>query len=376
MVLGIENDIVKGTIYKVGNDPCLMDTMVSFFANPGQCCLEINGKYMAIWKAHGSYYLFDPNDRDEDGFRCKEGTGKAMVFKFLDLPALVNNLWDNSGEPNTNYGFTMTPIHIQKFGITNLAAPKNLKEVLADKPVNAKKGTTKEKPKSCLTTKLPPKSAPSNVPISGARPGTFKALGAKGPQTKTTGKARTSLHKKGVVDKKSVVTVPRSNTPSLTSLANSEKVEANKALIPIEKPKVPSVTYFHEISPDKCGIIRATYAQDDATFSKYYGKQSLANALTALAMLREYKSKLWFTKILDEIIISGETYYRECRKNLVGDIPLGIHTIAKVLQLNKKSYTPEIEECTILGKLNSNKYNVLDLLPALEEFFTDNDTGM
>lgn len=164
-----------------------------------------------------------------------------------------------------------------------------------------------------------------------------------------------------------------SNTPSINVLTDVNRV--NDVVIPIEKPKVESVTYFKEVVPKKMGILCGRMHQNEPSFSRNFGKQSLANAVSVLAMLRQYKSKYWFSKLIDEILLTGETIYMESCKNFVGDQILNLENLTKKFKVNKNYYTPEIEEATAVGKLGSTAPRILDLLPALEEFFSEHDRG-
>lgn len=67
---------------------------------------------------------------------------------------------------------------------------------------------------------------------------------------------------------------------------------------------------FLELIPKKMGILRASTCQTNPNFSKYLGRQSMGNALSALVMLRLCKAKHWIPKIVDNILKYGETLYR------------------------------------------------------------------
>lgn len=67
---------------------------------------------------------------------------------------------------------------------------------------------------------------------------------------------------------------------------------------------------FLELIPKKMGILRASTCQTNPNFSKYLGRQSMGNALSALVMLRLCKSKHWIPKIVDNILKYGETLFR------------------------------------------------------------------
>lgn len=121
------------------------------------------------------------------------------------------------------------------------------------------------------------------------------------------------------------------------------------------------------------GILRASTFQGDTRFSTFKGKQSLANAIAALSMLRIHKSKYWFRRILDEILILGEDIHKATIKHLEGKT-LKITTMFNKIRLQERIFTPKVKEFAVVGKLQSQKDDLLDLLPALQEFFRNNDT--
>lgn len=165
----------------------------------------------------------------------------------------------------------------------------------------------------------------------------------------------------------------RPSTPEKEKGINDEEVEIIKA--PFEKPKAPSLTYFRVIFRDKMGILRSQYHQNDKNFTKYPGKQSLANAIAAIAMLRQYKSRIWISKIVDDILIAGEIYYMDCKKHMSEPGELSIKDLRDKIQIGHKVYKPKVDEAGIVGRLNSLTFQLLDLPEALEEFFATHDTG-
>lgn len=122
------------------------------------------------------------------------------------------------------------------------------------------------------------------------------------------------------------------------------------------------------------GILRATVHQSDPKYSKYAGQQSVGVAVMALTMLRIYKTKTWIPKILDNILSAGTLLYREIVKSIGSNEVVELSHIPEKIELDKKQFTPDIEEFSVIGKLRSQSDDVLDLLPALEEFFKKNDT--
>lgn len=167
----------------------------------------------------------------------------------------------------------------------------------------------------------------------------------------------------------------RPKRPSTVEPSDPQKLQ-ELARKPIERAKAPSITFFKDIFHEKMGILRSIYHQNDTGFSKNAGKQSLANAVAAIAMLREYKARHWISRIVDNILITGEIIYLDSKKNLVEDQLLGIKELTDKIKINENEYKPIIEETTVIGRLNSVAFESLDLTGALEEFFTDHDAGM
>lgn len=160
-------------------------------------------------------------------------------------------------------------------------------------------------------------------------------------------------------------------TPSAEQKDTEEKEIIKK---PFEKPKAPSLTFFREIFHEKMGILRSSYHQNDKSFSKHPGKQSLANAVAALAMLREFKSRTWIPKTVDDIMIAGEIYYIDCKKESETE-DIKVTDLVDKIKINKNLYKPKVDDTGIIGRLNSLSFQTLDLCDALDEFFINHDTG-
>lgn len=127
------------------------------------------------------------------------------------------------------------------------------------------------------------------------------------------------------------------------------------------------------MTPEKSGILRATSHQGEKRFGKEAGQQSLSNAIIALTMLRFYKTKTWIPRILDEIINVGNDLHLEILAKLQPTEELCLERVPERIVLREKEFTPDIEEYALIGRLQSNDDEVLDLLPALEQFLRDND---
>lgn len=128
-----------------------------------------------------------------------------------------------------------------------------------------------------------------------------------------------------------------------------------------------------EIVSGKIGILRGTTCQTDRKLSKYEGRQSMGNAISALIMLRLYNSTDWVPKIIDTILKNGDLLYRNAMVSIPRTQSLKLSNFQRKTEYEGKYFLPLIEEYSVVGKLRSQDYDVLDLLPALESFLTDND---
>lgn len=331
MVLSIEEPII-GRLFKEKDVPIhLKEALTDFFISNQYCVVEVEGRQITLFKFQGGYYLFDPHGRDENGDRIQklvphgaacmvfEKPALATVLRFTRLRNLVLNIQENVDDRETNLEFRIYPVSIKRRQQKNFFPPQNLQEFRARNKLVVEK--EKELKREAM------KQGPVEVP-------------------------------------------PPSYATDL------EQGTEKDIRIPIQSPKEPSVTFFRELIPKKFGILRSNFHQNDKTFSRFAGKQSLANAVSAIAMLRDTKSRHWIKVILDNVLLTGEALYRESRKNLSGDQELGIKQLTDRIMINNKYYTPVIEEATAHGVLNSKKFEVLNLLNSLEEFFADRDTAI
>lgn len=128
-----------------------------------------------------------------------------------------------------------------------------------------------------------------------------------------------------------------------------------------------------DVIPEKSAILRATTHQCEKRFGKEAGKQSLSNAIMALAMLRLHKTKTWIPRILDEILEVGNQLHLEVVKTLTPTKELCLERIPETISLRERVFAPDLEEYALFGRLQSAEDEVLDLLPALEQFLRDHD---
>lgn len=91
-------------------------------------------------------------------------------------------------------------------------------------------------------------------------------------------------------------------------------------------------------------------------------------------MLRLHKTKTWIPRILDEVIEAGYNLHVEILANLPSSETLvRLVNIPEKITLREQEFAPDIDEYALIGRMQSTEDEVLDLLPALEEFLRDND---
>lgn len=132
------------------------------------------------------------------------------------------------------------------------------------------------------------------------------------------------------------------------------------------------ILFFSDIIPDKISILRATTCQTDLKFSKYEGRQSMGNAISALVMLKFYKALNWSTKIVNTVLKNGDLLYRDAMVSIPRTQSLKLSNFQRKTEYEGKWFLPVIEDFSIIGKLRSQDYDVLDLQPALETFLSEN----
>lgn len=333
---GIAPPFEGKTFIEKCNTKTLLDVLREFFITYKYAILEIEEFVICIWKFQGGYYLFDPFGRDSNGevFRPEPPHGErcvqifplnlATVLRYCGLKTMALSIVGQIKDQEKNPEYKLWPIFIKRKEQRNFDPPKNFKEFSAKERYEQLKKTAGS------TLSFTPKETRSE-----------RILNYRPPS------------------KEDLKKIP---------------IEPEELRRPFERPKEPSYTYFYELVPKKFGIMRARHHQNDPTFSRYYGRQSLANAVAAISMLREHKSRFWIKMMLDEILITGEQIYFDSKRNLNGGV-LGIRELTNCIKINQSMYTPDIEEMSVIGRLSSNKFEILDLLPALEEFFTLNDAG-
>lgn len=286
------------------NKVSLQDALKEFMLSHPFCILELEGRFITIFKHKGGYWFFDPEGRDAIGdiFRNPEHhvadncytkfpTNVACVMRYVSLKNMLLNFEDNLLVKDKNVDFVIHSVVIKRKILKNFDPPISLEAFSAkNRFLEMKKAKSQE------------------------------ALRA---QTATSTRDPSTTIDPTTASKKTVDT-SAPDPARLQELARK----------PIEKPKEPSITHFTSIFANKIGIMRAKYHQNDPNFSRYAGKQSLANAVAAITMLREHKSRYWIKKTLDEVLVIGEQIYGESKKNLIGDQVLGIKELTDLIRIS------------------------------------------
>lgn len=98
----------------------------------------------------------------------------------------------------------------------------------------------------------------------------------------------------------------------------------------------------------------------------------MGNAISALIMLRLYEAIDWVPKIINTILKNGDLLYRDAMVSIPRTQSLKLSNFQRKTEYEGKFFMPEIEDCSVVGKLQSADFDVLDLYPALESFLVDN----
>ncbi|GJQ78158.1 hypothetical protein Trydic_g2490 [Trypoxylus dichotomus] len=347
------------------DSPHLADILKEFFETQQSGILIIGQRYFAIFTVKKSYYFFDPVDHDQDGTEWKglQGHGYSLLAKVVTTSNLIP-LVQESLKCAENPKFSLVPCNIlRKFKI-NTRYPS----CMADANLELKFPPMKDK----QIESVPPKSEADTEDTQQVPVGEDDKEEDYDSDFDELGPASTDM----ILPEDSQEPARSGSKPEemAEESGTQTKPKYMEVRAPIQKVKAASVTYFLDIVPNKIGILRASTHQCDPNFTKYPGKQSIANAVAAVGMLRQCKSKYWTSNMLDDILKTGEVIYHDSMKALrrTPNATMKVTNVCKMFVINENVYTPQIEDLTIVGKLNSQTDDMLDLLPALKEFFTEN----
>ncbi|KAG5863093.1 hypothetical protein JTB14_031714 [Gonioctena quinquepunctata] len=346
----------------------LQEVLEKFFKQCASGIVTSNNKHMSVWIQDDAYYLFDPTEHQNDGGKWKgiPGSGFSVLYRSKTIRDLIDNIFMNltSKLPNTKIEFICcTILRIIKL---KTDPPATLEEILPD---GGTPSTAEERPVTAV-------SEMKAVDVHG------KPLGA---EEKVLDLHEMKLRKyiqESKADDSSVKIKLEELPPDFNGAVftkkpswfkdGMDKMDVCKFPIPF-KALWEKVTFYTDIIPEKIGIIRASTCQTDPKFSKYLGRQSMGNAISALIMLRFYKSRFWVPKVLNTILKYGDLLYRDAMITIPRTQSLKLSNFQRKTEYEERKFSPIIDDYVVVGKLQSQEYEVLDLLPALEKFLTDNE---
>ncbi|RZC38818.1 uncharacterized protein BDFB_004743, partial [Asbolus verrucosus] len=292
-----------------------------FFANHTSGVFSCLQTHFAIWKIGKYFFIFDPLEHSPQGGKWNglPGLGFCYAMRCTTPKRLADTILKNITLKQVNK-ITIYPCAVEKAVKVNTVPPES---------PEGRPPSEVEKPKIQKKSRLVPPSTPTPSPL-------VRQSGSKTSATAPEG---------GEMQPKPSVSLSR---------------------IPPERPRLKSVTNFVELLDGRVGILRASTHQCDPKFTRYLGAQGLANAVAALTMLRQHKSKSWIRAVLDDILKLGEVIHHDSKK-----LPPG--QIATKVTLKDKDYAPKIDRYGTIGRLQSDVDKILSLDQALGNFLLDND---
>lgn len=299
--------------------------------------------------------MFDPAERSENGKKWTgiAGTGFAVVIRVTSLDKLIDCILEGLNRKD-QFHFVFYPCAVLSMVKLNLVPPNSLAEVQTQPTEPPEKVVRKKKPPE------PPQAEEEPPPDEEPpEPGVFQeSMEEKAEEISA------EVQDPGTESKR----------PSWMQEVPLQRKEVSQEKIPIEKVKAESVTYFRELIPKTMGILRGTFHQNEHKFGKSAGQQSVSQAIMAIAMLRVHKAKTWIQRTVDEVLKNGAQLHGEVSKGLGDGQIVKLKHVPDKIKIDDREFSPDITEYAVLGKLLSPVGEVLDLLPALQDFFRDCDT--
>ncbi|XP_050312068.1 uncharacterized protein LOC126747451 [Anthonomus grandis grandis] len=336
----------------------LESTIKDFLTGHPSGIFYIKEKYAAIWVQENVYYFFDPEEHDEFGnlWKGHPGLGVSFLGRFKKLSAMIDYLFKNFPAAKEAYvQFHAIPCGIARIVNVNTKPPETFEDLAPQDVVFTQ-----------IIEEPPP---PPNIQQDNLEHYVEEDKKEEDEEKITYVKV---LEISPYVNK----SLPEDNRPSFIPEGGVDKSDSCRYPIPIPtylKGEHARLTYYTEIVAQKVGILRGSTCQTNPNFSKYLGRQSMGNALSALIMLRICKSKHWVPKIVDTILKYGETLYRDAMLSIPRTHTLRLINFPEKIEYEGKKFTPVIDEYALVGQMQTQDYDVLDLGPALEEFLTDHD---
>lgn len=289
---------------------------------------------VAFWKKEGYYYYFDPHERDETGIAIRNQNGRACVMRFTDIKNMVNAFCANV-DRSKNFKFRLIPVNILRMSKVRLEPPT----VPVRVPLNLQLPE-----EDTITPVVEVKILPKPDPIPPVEPDpTFNEYYEMNPDFLRTN---------------SKIALTDEQRKLLDHTVNAKSSE--------ELSVIPSVSYFETISP-LSGILRATIFK--------LPELAPSISLYALGMLKIYKSKVWTTEIVDQILDYGHKLYKQSFYKLgnSGDKLIILKDVVKDFIIFERKFSAEVQHSSIIGMLNSDQ---LDFAQGVVDFFREYDTGI
>lgn len=98
----------------------------------------------------------------------------------------------------------------------------------------------------------------------------------------------------------------------------------------------------------------------------------MGNAISALIMLRLYNSIDWVPSIVNKILNNGDRLYRDAMVSIPRSQSLKLSNFQRKTEYEGNLFSPVIEDYSLVGRLQSQDFDVLDLYTALDNFLSDN----
>ncbi|XP_076256073.1 uncharacterized protein LOC143193632 [Rhynchophorus ferrugineus] len=328
----------------------------SFLDKNDSAIFYINEKYAAIWKKDGVFYYFDPGDHDDNGnpWMGVPGAGVSFVGRFKKTSLLVNYLYINFPDAKKPY----SKIHLVPCGVARIT------KVKTSPPEKFEDVMPKDQTKIDIIEKDLP--IPPNPKLEALKNYVKEDKDSIDPQITRIQEISPMITNE----------FPPSRRPSFIRDGTFNKEDVCRYSMPVPsylKGEQAKLTYYTDVPDMKMEIIRGNTAQTIPTFSKYVGRQSMGNAMSALIMLRLCKSKHWTPSIVNNLLEYGDRLFKEAMSNIPRTHSLRLSNFSRKTEYEKKLFMPEIDEYAIIGQMQSQEFTLLDLEPALNEILADYD---
>ncbi|KAL3271898.1 hypothetical protein HHI36_022368 [Cryptolaemus montrouzieri] len=336
------------------NQPAdLEKSLTDFFTRYSCGVARLDQRYLALWCYENAYFMFDPTEHQKNADRWNGlvSTGFAVCIRFTKIQYMADYIVSDTAKIRT-LKMKIWPVQIMRCQAMALKAPENLDEV---KKLNEEFEKMKEESKT-FQAKEAHKQA-----LEGAK---AKKQTDVAPEQK---KSEKLLQQLKTIEEIS----PEAETAKRRSLLALQKLD--KLKVPVEPHVGKPITHFTIIDESKMGIIRASTHQTDPKFSRFRnGEQSLSQAVAALVMRRCFPTCQWIKKFVNDILKLGETIHHKSLKDKP-EGPFRLSNIVNQIVHPPGKYTLDFEELALLGKLESERPGLLDLLPALMTFLRTYD---